>query len=523
MKLLYSLIFVIFCSNAIGVIANEKPLSLKQRILMPGPLSENHAEFEADCEECHSSFDKKELSSNCLSCHEDIAKDRVDKSGFHGQSPTASTTQCQSCHGDHEGRNADILGLNTAVFEHAHTNFELTGFHKQLTCASCHEENTKFRDADPECFSCHKNDDRHKNSLGENCGTCHQTTRWQSTHTFDHEKTDFALHGKHKDLACMSCHLGEKYEFENTECVSCHLTSDVHAGSNGNQCNNCHNENDWGKIKFDHNDTDFALKGGHKALPCRACHSPTQFDKSDTPTHCIDCHKNDDPHFGRNGTECSDCHNVTRWDKILFDHNQDTDFGLSGKHQQLSCTQCHTGPLTEALPNDCASCHTADDVHKSESMKVCATCHNTSGWKTTSTFDHEFSRFPLIGMHAIVPCGTCHQDNHFATTSTACSDCHAEDDVHEASLGVKCESCHNPNGWGFWHFDHAKQTQFTLDGAHEGITCDACHKPKTSPERISSECVSCHAIDDAHHGAFGGDCSQCHTTHDFSELFWRDK
>ncbi|MEJ2743730.1 MAG: cytochrome c3 family protein, partial [Gammaproteobacteria bacterium] len=79
---------------------------------MPGPLIEGHAKIEATCEECHSSFEKKELSKNCLNCHEDIAKDRKQQQGYHGISPSATASPCQSCHTDHEGRDADIIGLD---------------------------------------------------------------------------------------------------------------------------------------------------------------------------------------------------------------------------------------------------------------------------------------------------------------------------------------------------------------------------------------------------------------------------
>ena len=57
-----------------------------------------------------------------------------------------------------------------------------------------------------------------------------------------------------------------------------------------------------------------------------------------------------------------------------------------------------------------------------------------------------------------------------------CNDCHQRDDRHKGSLGKDCESCHSPNGWGIWEFDHAKATGFALTGAHARATCDGCHQ-----------------------------------------------
>src|SRR5688572_18031182 len=77
--------------------------SIKQRLLMPGEVVEGHAEFEAQCEECHSSFDQAAMPNLCLDCHDEIRADRNSKKGFHGQSPLASVQPCQNCHTDHLG------------------------------------------------------------------------------------------------------------------------------------------------------------------------------------------------------------------------------------------------------------------------------------------------------------------------------------------------------------------------------------------------------------------------------------
>jgi hypothetical protein len=68
-------------------------------------------------------------------------------------------------------------------------------------------------------------------------------------------------------------------------------------------------------------------------------------------------------------------------------------------------------------------------------------------------------------------------------------------------------------------FDHGKQTDFKLEGAHEEIECYSCHRSKmTEKSGLRSDCVDCHSGDDIHQGGFGRDCTRCHNTNDFREV-----
>src|SRR5207344_2523177 len=122
---------------------------------------------------------------------------------------------------------------------------------------------------------------------------------------------------------------------------------------------------------------------------------------------------------------------------------------------------------------------------------------------------HDLSRFPLLGRHREVMCEDCHATPAFHDAEEACIDCHREDDVHTRRLGSDCETCHNPNDWRGWVFDHDAQTDFTLDGAHRALDCLACHRePVTTASAISlaTSCGSCHRKDDVHRGGFGQQC-----------------
>ena len=498
-------------------------LSVRQKILMPGPLIEGHAEYEAQCEVCHSSFDKTQLTTLCLDCHTEISDDRDSDTGFHGKMGDASKDSCQMCHKEHKGRDADIVGLDEGTFDHDATRFPLEGGHEVLACASCHDDDSiKHRDTPSQCIDCHKEDDVHNGATGEQCDTCHRDTNWQDAKVFDHSTTDYSLNGSHKEVSCNSCHIAQKYEFEESEmaCVSCHLAADVHGGSNGKECEECHSEKSWDSVKFDHSETEFPLIGKHDDIPCLACHKPGD-EATDAPKTCNGCHENDDAHLGRNGTQCDTCHNTETWSDIRFDHNKDTDYILTGKHEEVTCTQCHVGALDDLLPRDCAGCHQADDVHHNPDMKVCGLCHSTQGWKSTNLFDHDFTVFPLIGMHRIVPCQSCHINNQFAAIELECNECHKADDVHESSLSDNCALCHTPNAWNPWQFDHDTQTEYPLDGKHEGLSCDECHLPNTQPEDTTQVCGNCHQSQDIHNGEFGLQCGRCHSTTGFFELYIR--
>ena len=69
-----------------------------ESLLSPGDVIDGHAEIEAECSECHKSFDKDAQRDLCMSCHEDVATDVQSGAGFHGLHPEAGEAQCNTCH-----------------------------------------------------------------------------------------------------------------------------------------------------------------------------------------------------------------------------------------------------------------------------------------------------------------------------------------------------------------------------------------------------------------------------------------
>lgn len=445
-------LYIAIIIQLLPLAAVAKAQSLFEKLVSPGEVGTPHAKWEKTCSSCHEPFSKTSQRRLCLECHKDIASDITLVQGYHGKRPEIRSSECKTCHTEHAGRSADIVQLDKDTFNHAFTDFALKGAHRTAPCSGCHKPAAAYRKAQSGCFACHEADDRHKGSLGKDCVSCHDENDWRKQKTFDHAKTRFPLQGPHKDVACATCHAGERYK--------------------------------------------------------------------DLPRTCVACHKLQDVHAGKNGEKCETCHQVTKWNKVAFDHAKATKFALKGAHASAKCTACHTGDVyKEKLSTTCVACHKVDDPHKGQLGTRCENCHNETKWVQKISFDHDMTRFPLIGLHATVACEECHRTPAFKDTATACASCH-QDKHHVGTLGTKCVTCHNPNGWKFWRFDHNRQTSFALTGAHAEVRCDACHKaPALGKVTAPTKCFACHSEDDAHRGAFGRACEKCHVTSSFRQGF----
>lgn len=487
-----------------------------ESLVMPGPVIDGHAEYEQECERCHEPFSKTSQSQLCVACHKNVASDIKARTGFHGRRAEVAQADCKHCHTDHEGRDADVVRLDPDTFDHDFTDFPLRGVHRRTACADCHMPKSPYHEAPGTCTSCHEEDDAHEGQLGKACADCHTETSWREA-KFDHGGTDFPLLGAHRDVACAACHAGQRYEATPTTCAACHQLQDVHGGRYGERCQTCHSIDKWRNARFDHKrETSFALIGKHAQVTCDACHTGPLYGQK-VATDCLSCHRNDDEHKGRNGDKCEACHSPVKWSAVKFDHDTGTTFPLRGKHSGLSCKTCHRGSITrEKLDTSCAACHGPDDPHGGQQGQDCGQCHGEENWSSNVSFDHELTRFPLIGLHAAAPCEECHVTQKFKDADPACRSCHEQDDYHEGRLGPDCGRCHNPNSWTLWQFDHDGQTDYPLTGAHKGLDCHACHTEQQA-QRVSrsTACLSCHRKDDIHRGRFGNACERCHTTDNF--------
>jgi hypothetical protein len=467
----------------------------------------------SNCTKCHE-LGEQVKNSNCLDCHTEI-KSLINKgSGYHSSSEVKGKN-CTTCHSEHHGRNFRIVNFNPDNFDHNKTGFNLTGKHSQADCNKCHKsefisesklkkrKNT-YLGLNTNCFSCHE--DIHQKTLGDNCSKCHNTEAFKPAANFDHSTSAFKLTGAHQKVECISCHKmetknGKQFQtFKNIpfqNCNSCH--KDVHNGSFGSKCSSCHETSSFKQINksaFDHSKTKFPLIGKHKSVGCNNCHkSPTGYKMKFSL--CTDCHT--DFHKAQfvvndQTQNCADCHSENGFRPSTFSiekHNK-TKFQITGAHLATPCEYCHYQQNNwqfKGIGIACISCH--ENIHKNE-LKIefipdnnCSFCHQTESWNTIN-FDHNKTKFPLLGKHNSISCGSCHRKNEdekssviFSSIKKECEDCHK--DVHFGQFQVDeisdCNRCHAFENWKPEKFDHNK-TEFKLDGAHKNIECAKCH-PQT--------------------------------------------
>lgn len=334
---------------------------------------------------------------------------------------------------------------------------------------------------------------------------------------------------------CSQCHARLSKTGQNELCLDCHkeVRKDLQskqgfhgrkAGLSDLECKTCHTDHkgrntDIVKLNrdsFDHQGTDFALKGAHSGLSCDSCHAKDKAFR-EARTDCIGCHLKDDPHKKRLGEKCADCHSERNWTDTKFDHAK-TDFALKGAHKEVICSACHPNQRYENTPEDCYSCHALNDIHRGRYGQKCADCHTEQRWDKPS-FDHaKETKFPLRGRHAKIECEICHTGSlHKDKLKTDCLSCHRADDTHHGRNGKQCESCHNAEAWSKARFDHTRKTDFPLRGKHADVACDSCHRGNLK-DKLSSDCNDCHRADDVHRGKQGKDCARCH-----QESGWGEK
>ena len=486
------------------------------------------------CTGCHGDGVYKGKSPACYSCH----KTDYDGATAPNHRSAGFPTDCVACH-----TSSTWTG---ATFNHAQTNFPLTGAHTAQACTACHGDGV-YRGKSPLCVSCHQNafnataDPKHSAAgFAATCQDCHSTAAW-SGGRFDHASTAFALTGAHQALHCNSCHADAVYRGKSTACYSCHQTDYDGATAPNHRsagfptdCVTCHTVSAWAGAVFNHAQTNFPLAGAHAAQACSACHGDGVY--RGKSTLCASCHQNVfnatvDPKHTAAGfaTTCQDCHGTSSWSGGRFDHGT-TGFPLTGAHQSRRCNSCHADAVYRGKSTACYSCHrtdyegATDPNHRSAGFPTdCIVCHGSVSW-AGAAFNHAQTNFPLTGAHAAQACSACHGDGVYRGKSTLCASCHQNafnatvDPKHTAAgFATTCQDCHGTASWSGGRFNHGS-TAFALTGAHASLRCNSCHADAVYRGK-STACYSCHKSDydgaaDPNHRAAGfpTDCVACHGT-----------
>jgi hypothetical protein len=373
------------------------------------------------------------MADRCAICHTDIAEQMRDVATMHGTlMHDNSNLSCRHCHPEHRGADAQLTAMEDASFPH-----EVVGFSLKA----------------------------------------HQLTAAQQPFT------------------CKDCHHGDITTFAPDSCDSCHHQMDLgfmtaHTLSFGSACLDCHDGVDRFGKNFDHNGFSFKITGKHIGLACVQCHVDTRGpgDFQRTPQDCYSCHQKDEPHEGRFGFNCADCHTAEGWTPAKFDHNLAA-FKLEGRHAEVPCESCHVNKQFKGTPMDCYSCHQQDDNHNGDFGTDCSACHDPSSWDHVN-FDHNRSKFPLTGAHMSLTCEKCHSAGQFAGLSTACSSCHTDPVFHAGMFGLDCATCHTTDNWSaVYKGPHPGIADEGGRGVnHGGGSCRSCHTQTLH----AATCTQCH-------------------------------
>jgi Cytochrome c7 and related cytochrome c len=481
------------------------------------PLEGRHRQIK--CADCHTASFRKGpaaalapqpaaapgwigLEPTCLTCHADVHRRAL------GQ-------KCEACHDSEHWAPAP-------KFDHARSDYPLTGKHRDVKCAECH--NAPAGDTVPvfkpvahrDCVACHA--DPHHGRFVGTCSKCHVTRGFAviDSGRFNHDQTRYPLRGAHASVACAKCHDQPGLKTKNppfAHCTDCH--ADPHAGMATLagalvDCAACHTTAGFDKSGFSvaqHAQTKYPLEGKHRDVPCVSCHvkHPAGVPAAQLGSaavllrpafgHCTSCHA--DAHGGQlarrpDAGDCSACHAVAGWTPSTFTlaAHAKTRFALAGRHAEIACDACHgadrkgLAPLPKTVTlgkgrvlfklNElaCASCHV--DPHQGRFAQGgarpipqgCLACHDAGTYRP-STIDvaaHNTYAFKLEGAHRAVPCVGCHKDLQYAPlSSTLVSVRWTGAPLLFTVAGQGCAACHqNPHG-----------DQFAGDAG--GNRCERCH------------------------------------------------
>lgn len=343
------------------------------------------------CSKCHSDLELKEKTrpilfgtkaySECTPCH--LSPHNANFVG---------TQTCTSCHSEEDWKTA----RKASKFNHDLTAFRLLGKHASVACEKCHksaaggQRAASMKLAHNTCSDCHA--DYHRGDFAGkyngDCAACHTPSGFQpSTFTLAaHAAARLALTGAHAATPCAKCHVqgadGRRvFRFAAVHCESCH--QDHHGGQfrnlmAGQSCAACHSTREWHQTSFDHSKTNFALLGKHAQTRCDGCHKVKVAGREaivqykGVETRCESCHAEvHEKQFAVNGaTDCAACHQPQGWHALVFDHEKQSTFALTGAHKRVECRQCHReerrGERTfvrfKPMSTKCESCHAQGSI-----------------------------------------------------------------------------------------------------------------------------------------------------------------
>ena len=447
-----------------------------------------------------------EWESGCIGCH---------------ASPHRETERVGTCEKCHVTTGWFVLAASERHFDHTTAGFALNGAHATARCESCHLASARaqlparvalvranfvrpmakpaLKMAFDRCDACHA--DVHEGELSpresaQDCAACHSEARFAPTRfsLTAHDSTAFPLTGAHRATPCAACHpllegaaTGSghlRFKLAGLNCASCH--HDPHGGQFAGRrvagsraaaaseataaaaCTPCHDTEAWRPARFEHDSTRYPLRGAHRALVCSKCHQ-----------------------------------RADRGEAARF----------SGLPATCEAVACHPDPHGGQFASRLVPGAGHPAAEPARGRTACMACHDETAWKSVA-FDHDSTRYPLRGAHRALACGKCHAPARaglaarFSGLGTSCdaSGCHLAPhggQFAERARGSACTSCHTEAAWASLAFDHQRDTDYPLDGAHRNVRCVACHRPQGDPPLVHYRPLP-HRCEDCHATAKGG-------------------
>ncbi len=223
-----------------------------QRAVRPGELSGPHAFLENNCAACHTAVKGVE-AKNCIVCHADnLAVLQRQPSAFH-----ETIGECASCHLEHQGRvprttqmDHDALA-QSAERKTARQTASPAGTKDGADVLAWIFSQSQKPGANPayphltpaegtlNCAVCHATKDRHRELFGNDCASCHGTTKW-AIPEFRHPSP--------VSQSCAQCHQAPPshymMHFKMISMSIAHMEK-----AEVSQCFLCHQTTSWNDIK----------------------------------------------------------------------------------------------------------------------------------------------------------------------------------------------------------------------------------------------------------------------------------
>ncbi len=234
-----------------GGFSNDCTLCHTTTAFIPSTFNHNTSDFPLtgahvglNCNACHADNVYNGKSTACSSCHQDD----YDRTTDPNHRAAGFPTDCTLCHTTTTWDGAD--------FDHATSDFPLTGAHVGLSCNACHADGV-YDGKPTDCYSCHRpdyeatTDPNHvAANFSRDCTQCHTTATFSGARYTEHDARSFPIYsGEHRGKwdRCSDCHTVSN-NYAQFSCFQCHSQSETdseHRDVSGyrydsNACYECH-------------------------------------------------------------------------------------------------------------------------------------------------------------------------------------------------------------------------------------------------------------------------------------------